>query len=235
MAEITVSRVEGLTVIRLCRPEVRNAVNQELSHLLRLAVEEAVATASAIAIEGEGRGFCSGGDMLALADDDVALGVMEEMRATLRLLRDAPIPVAAFVAGTAVGGGAELAAAAHLLCAAPSARFGFIQRGVGLVPGWGGGVYLADRVGLGRAHELVLSARLIDAREAQAIGLVDAVLDGNDWERRHEILAGLDRPYAEAVSASLRRGAEEEAAARFAQLWRGEAHHAAMRRFLGGR
>lgn len=226
---------DGVAIIRLQRPQVRNAVNRELSHLLRLAVEQAVSTASAIAVEGEGRAFCSGGDMLELADDDLALRVMDEMRTTLRLLREAPIPVAAFVEGTAVGGGAELAAAAHLVCAKPSARFGFIQRGVGLVPGWGGGVYLAERVGLGRAQELVLSARTIDALEAHAIGFVDMVLDGEQWERRHQMLAGMDRRYAEAVCASLRRGAEEEAAVRFARLWRGEAHHAAMRRFLGER
>lgn len=236
MAELELRLADGLAVIRLARPEMRNAVNAELSRELRAAVLEVLDVASAIAIEGEGEVFCSGGDMSALEQDDgLALSVMAEMRETLRILHGAPIPVAAFVDALAVGGGAEIAAAAHLVCAAPSARFGFIQRRVGLVPGWGGGAYLSERVGRGRAMELVLSGRIISAQEAQAIGLVDVILPAGSWPQRQDLLQGLGRAEAEALVASLRVGEEARAVRLFDALWTGERHREAVRGFLGRR
>lgn len=233
MAEIVVDRrADGLTVIRLTRPEARNAVNSALSRLLRLAVEEAVGSASAIAIEGEGPAFCAGGDISAHADDHLALPVMDEMRETLSLLHRSPVPVAAFVNGPAVGGGAELAAAAHMLFAGPLARFGFVQRQMGLTPGWGGGVYLVERVGRGRALDLLLSGRTLGVEEARAIGLVDVLLTDADWQSRYSRLSGLHRAYAEAAMAALQPEAASDARRRFADLWTSEPHRLAVRRFL---
>lgn len=233
MAELAVDRrADGLTVIRLTRPDTRNAVNPALSHLLRVAVQEAMQSAAAIAIEGEGTAFCAGGDISAHGDDSMALSVMDEMRETLSMLHRAPVPVAAFVNGPAVGGGAELAAAAHLLYAGPRARFAFVQRQMGLTPGWGGGVYLAGRVGRGRALDLLLSGRTLGWEEARSIGLVDVVLTDADWHTRYDRLTGWDRAYAEAAMAALQAEAAPEAQRRFAELWTSEPHRQAVRRFL---
>lgn len=233
MAELAVEGgPDGLTVIRLTRPRTRNAVNPALSRLLREAVVDAVRTASAIAIEGEGPAFCAGGDMEALEEDAVALSVMDEMHETLSLLHRSPIPVAAFVNGIAVGGGAELAAAAHIVFAGPSASFGFVQRRIGLTPGWGGGIYLRERVGRGRALDLLLNGRMFKGDEARAIGFVDVVLSEAEWERRHERLGGFDRIYAEAMMASTQADAASDARQRFADLWTSEPHRLAVRRFL---
>lgn len=234
MAKLELERSGNIAVLRLARPDVRNAIDAELSSLLRLAVVEALRNASALCLRAAGPVFCSGGDMTALQDDDAALAVMDEMRGTLSLLRNAPVPVIAYIEGLAIGGGAEIAASAHLLCCSPGAAFQFNQARMHLSPGWGGGSALLMRVGRGRALDLLISARRVGAAEAEVIGLADRILTPPMFERVLEIPALQQRDLGMAEIAALRRDAEGEALAAeaFAALWRGDAHHEAMRRFL---
>ncbi len=234
MAKVCVDRVADLWQIRLCRPEVRNAVDAEISRQLRSAVEEALAQASAICLRAEGPVFCSGGDIGALQDDDEALRVMDEMRGTLDLLRGSPIPVVAYVEGAAIGGGAELAVSAHLLCCTPGSSFQFVQARLSLSPGWGGGPDLVRRVGRGRALDLLLSARRVGAAEAEAIGLADRILTPLQFSKFLDMLALQDRELARAEISAVRTDADGPALAQrqFSDLWRSERHHEAMRRFL---
>jgi enoyl-CoA hydratase len=234
MAKVLVDRDGGLWQIRLSRPEVRNAVDAELSRQLRSAVQDALSEASSICLRADGPVFCSGGDIGALQDDDEALRVMDEMRGTLDLLRSAPIPVIAYVEGAAVGGGAELAVSAHLLCCTPGSSFQFVQARLGLSPGWGGGPALVQRVGRGRALDLLLTARRVGAAEADVIGLVDRILTPSQFAKFLDMDALRDRELAQAVISAVRTDAEGQALAKrqFADLWRAERHHEAMRRFL---
>lgn len=234
MAKLDVVREGSVAVLYLNRPEVLNAVDQELSSLLRLAVEREIGTASAICLRARGRAFCSGGDLRALeSDDDLALSVMEEMRGTLQMLRAASIPVIAYVQGAAVGGGSEIAASAHILCASPGASFQFPQTQLHLSPGWGGGAALASRIGRGRALELLVSARRIGVVEARAIGLVDRIVTPVGFPEFLRLPALQDRELAQAQIAALRadRDGEELSERQFAALWRGDAHRQAVRRF----
>ncbi|MDA8345637.1 MAG: enoyl-CoA hydratase/isomerase family protein [Thermaerobacter sp.] len=234
MPKVEVQRKGGIAVLRLCRPEVRNAVDAELSRELRMAVEAALEDSSAICLRAEGSVFCSGGDIAALQDDDAALAVMDEMRGTLERLRQSPVPVIAYVEGLAIGGGAELAASAHLLCCTPGASFQFVQASLHLSPGWGGGPALVQRVGRGRALDLLLSARRIGAAAAEAIGLVDRILTPPMFADLMETVPLQDRELGCAEISALRTDPEGavQAAAEFSALWRAERHHAAMRRFL---
>jgi enoyl-CoA hydratase/carnithine racemase len=228
----------NVVLLTLNRPEVRNAVDEELARSFAAAVRQALDEASAICLRGAGPVFCSGGDLAALKDDDDrALAVMTLMRQTLSQLRGAPIPVIAYVEGIAVGGGAEIAASAHLVCATPGAAFQFLQASVGLSPGWGGGAALAQRVGHGRALDLLLTARRIGVAEARSLGLVDRVLIPADLPAYLQQPAFQDRRLASAVVASLRGDPEgaERARREFERLWRGAGHRDSVARFLGGK
>ncbi len=238
MASLLQERMGNVVLLTFNRPEVRNAVDEELSRRFSQAVRQAVGEASAICLRGAGPVFCSGGDLAALRDDDdLALGVMTEMRATLAVLRAAPIPVIAYVEGLAVGGGAEIVASSDVVCATPGAAFQFVQVNVGLSPGWGGGVALAERVGRGRALDLLLTARRVGVAEARSLGLVDRVLIPADLPAYLRQAAFQDRQLAAAVVSSLRGDTEgaERAKREFEKLWRGADHHASVRRFLDGR
>ncbi len=238
MASLLQERMGNVVLLTFNRPQVRNAVDEELAHRFSRAARQALGEASAICLRGAGPVFCSGGDLAALKDDDdLALRVMAEMRATLAMLRSGPVPVIAYVEGLAVGGGAEIAASSDLVCATPGAAFQFLQVHVGLSPGWGGGAALAERVGRGRALDLLLTARRIGVAEARSLGLVDRVLIPADLPSYLRQPAFQDRQLAAAVVASLRRDEEgaEPARREFEKLWRGSGHKASVRRFLEGK
>jgi enoyl-CoA hydratase/carnithine racemase len=95
----------------------------------------------------------------------------------MRQIEGMPPPVIAAVDGQAWGGGWELALSCTLRVCSSRAHFAFPETGIGLIPGAGGTQRLSRAVGMGRAAELVLSGRIIDAAEAASLGLVDAVLD----------------------------------------------------------
>ena len=238
MASLLQERMGNVVLLTFNRPDVRNAVDEELSRSFAQAARQAVHEASAVCLRGAGPVFCSGGDLAALADNDErALAVMSEMRATLAMLRNARVPVIAYVEGLAVGGGAEIAASAHLVCATPGAAFQFVQAKLGLSPGWGGGAALADRVGQGCALDLLLTARRVGVAEARSLGLVDRVLIPAELPAYLHQQAFQDRRLASAVIASLRRDEDglDKARREFERLWRGAGHRESVRRFLRGR
>lgn len=115
-------------------------------------------------------------DLSALGRGEPVEGDPGSWGRTLALIESMPQPVIAAVNGQAWGGGCELSLAATLRVAAASAHFGQPEVAVGIIPGAGGTQRLPRLVGAGRAANLVLSARIIDATEAERIGLVDAVL-----------------------------------------------------------
>ena len=238
MSSLFQERMGNVVLLTLNRPEVRNAIDEDLARGFAAAVRQALGEASAVCLRGAGPVFCSGGDLASLADDDDrALAVMALMRNTLSLLRQAPVPVIAYVEGLAVGGGAEIAALAHLVCATPGAAFQFLQAKVGLSPGWGGGAALAQRVGQGRALDLLLTARRIGVAEARSLGLVDRVLIPADLPAYLQQPAFQDRRLAGAIVASLRQDPDgpEKARREFERLWRGAGHRDSVARFLGGK
>jgi enoyl-CoA hydratase len=94
-----------------------------------------------------------------------------------RLLEEMPKPTIAAINGFALGGGCELALACDLRYAAPDAKLGQPEINLGIIPGWGGTVRLARATTIGIAKELILTGRLVDANEAERLGLVNGVAD----------------------------------------------------------
>jgi naphthoate synthase len=179
---------DGIAKITICRPEVRNAFRPqtifELIDAFSRVREDP--TVGVVLFTGEGpEAFCSGGDQRVrgnagyVGDDGVPrLNVLDLQK----LIRSLPKPVIALVAGYAIGGGHVL----HLICdltiAADNARFGQTGPKVGSFDGGFGSSYLARVVGQKKAREIWYLCRQYDARQAESMGLVNAVVPVEELE-----------------------------------------------------
>jgi enoyl-CoA hydratase/carnithine racemase len=189
---------DGVATVTLARPEKLNALTfgayADLRDLLaELARERSV---RALVLGGEGRGFCSGGDVdeiigATLAMDTAQLLDFNRMTGqVVRALRECPFPVIAAVHGVAAGAGAVLALAADFRIADPSARFAFLFTKVGLSGGDMGAAYLLPRVvGLGHATRLLMLGEPVRAPEAERIGLISELTDEGRADARSAELA----------------------------------------------
>lgn len=186
MTYFTVTRHDAVAVATFSRPP-RNLMNMaamsELEgHLGALAVDESVAV---VVITGDTPGYfvahADVEDLTRLGRGEPVEGDPGSWGRAFSLLETMPQPVVAAVNGQAWGGGCELALACTLRVAAEAAHFAQPEVAVGIIPGAGGTQRLPRAVGPGKAAELILSGRVIDAREAERIGLVQAVLPDIDF------------------------------------------------------
>lgn len=180
---LAVEVTDRLAVVSICRPEVRNALNRqvvaELGNALNaLADAEDVAV---VAFTGAGeKAFVAGADINQLRVNDLHAGLRGELQQLFGEVENFVKPTIAAVNGYALGGGCELAMACDVRIAARNARFGLPETSLSVIPGAGGTQRLARLVGIGRAIELILTGRLVDAAEAQAIGLVTTVVEPDE-------------------------------------------------------
>ncbi|MFC0599030.1 enoyl-CoA hydratase family protein [Streptomyces palmae] len=177
---------DAVATVTLARPEKLNALTfgayADLRDLLaELSRERSV---RALVLGGEGRGFCSGGDVEEIIGATLAMDTAELLdfnRMTgqvVRALRECPFPVIAAVHGVAAGAGAVLALAADFRIADPTARFAFLFTRVGLSGGDMGAAYLLPRVvGLGHATRLLMLGEPVRAPEAERIGLISELAE----------------------------------------------------------
>ena len=152
--------------------------------------------AKTLVIAGQGRGFCSGGDVEEIIGELLKLETHELLEftrmtgAVVKALRETPLPVIASVNGIAAGAGSVIALAADFRLLSESASFAFLFTRVGLAGADMGSAYLLPRiVGLGRATELLILGDRIDAQTAQQIGLATRVVADADLERETNALA----------------------------------------------
>lgn len=181
LIEQSVERRVG--VIRFNRPEARNALNGAMMAELTAALQsfEDDENVGAIVITGGDRIFSAGADIKEMRALSFAEAYLQDF-----VTRDwEPIPkcrkpVIAAVAGFAVGGGCEIALSCDMIIADETARFGQPEVQVGTIPGGGGTQRLARLVGKSRAMELCLTGRVIDAAEAERIGIVTSLVPAGD-------------------------------------------------------
>lgn len=180
-----------IAIIRLNRPELRNAINDQMRQELIAAFDwvERVPELRAVILTGAGKGFCSGGDISGMRDrldapqDEVAFNGWRRQKQTHRgiaVIHGCTKPVIAAMNGAAFGLGLDMAMACDFIIAADGAKMSmsFLKRG--LVSDGGGMYFLPRRVGLSRAKELILSGRVVASDEALRIGLVDRVVPAED-------------------------------------------------------
>ncbi|AFZ68814.1 enoyl-CoA hydratase-related protein [Deinococcus peraridilitoris] len=173
----------ALAVLTVNRPQALNALNADTLSEIAQAVELIMDTAEvgALIVTGGGdRAFVAGADISELADMDSVFAGRELSLAgqdVMQTIATLPFPTIAAINGFALGGGLELALACDVRVAAPTAKLGLPEAGLGLVPGFGGTQRLPRLIGAGRALDLMLTGRQVGAEEALSMGLVNYVAD----------------------------------------------------------
>ena len=177
---------DKVAVLTLNRPDRLNAMSPPmldalLEALPRLAADPEVGV---VVLTGAGRGFCAGGDVKAMAEGRESAGTTLEEKAqglrsrmeVSRWLHEMPKPTIAMVRGAAAGAGLSLALACDLRVAGDSARFATAFARVGYSGDFGGSWFLTQLVGTAKARELYLTADIVDAQQALALGIVNRVV-----------------------------------------------------------
>lgn len=182
MTRVRVERLGDIAEVVLDRPEAMNALDtaalRELAEAFGVLGAEQPVRAVVLSAAGE-RAFCVGADLKerAAMSDAQIFAQRPAFRAAYGALLELPQPAIAAVHGFALGGGCELALSCDVIVADETAVLGLPEVSVGLVPGCGGTQLTSRRVGPGRAAELVLTGRKLDAAQALAIGLIDKVVE----------------------------------------------------------
>jgi enoyl-CoA hydratase len=180
---IELTRVDEFALITLNRPEALNALSFTLISDLGKALDSVAASdARALLITGAGsKAFCAGADIKELIGRTLMAQKQgaEAGQQTFAKLDRLPIPSVAIINGYAFGGGLELALACTFRIATRNAKMGLPEIKLGLIPGYGGTQRLPRAVGEGRALEMIMTGRAIDAEEACRIGLVHRLIDGD--------------------------------------------------------
>jgi len=161
--------------LKLARPGKRNAINHTLVRELHTAFVNLPAEARVAVISGEGAHFCAGLDLSEVTEQSVADGIVHSRawHAAFDQVQFGPVPVIAVLHGAVVGGGLELAAAAHLRVADSSAYFGLPEGQRGIFVGGSGSARIPRLIGVSRMADMMLTGRVLGAQEALAAGLVN--------------------------------------------------------------
>ncbi len=179
---------EGVAMLVLDLPELRNAMSDEMTESWVRAVDHLAAdpTVRVVVVTGEGKGFCSGGNLGWLASEpdatvsDLRARMLPFYRAWLSIRR-LEVPTIAAINGAAIGAGLCMALACDIRYAARGARMGVPFTKLGIHPGMAGTHLLPDVVGPAAARDLFLTGRLVDADEALGLGLVSRVWEPEEF------------------------------------------------------
>ena len=183
MSLVVVERDAPIAVVRLNRPEARNALSDALMDELVAALTELDADGEVrcIVLAGDERAFAAGADIAELAAATAVELYQAPRVARWDAIRKLQTPLVAAVSGWCLGGGCELAMTCDLIVASDTARFGQPETGLGIIPGAGGTQRLARAVGKALAMDMVLTGRVLTAHEALAAGLVARVVAREAW------------------------------------------------------
>jgi len=178
MENIIVETRGRVGLVRLNRAQALNALNSALMRELADAVAgfDADGNIGCIVITGSDKAFAAGADIKEMADKPFTEVFLGDFAANWHRVAEVRKPVIAAVAGFALGGGCELALQCDLIIAADNARFGQPEIKLGVIPGIGGTQRLTHAVGKAKAMDLILTGRMMDAREAERSGLVARIV-----------------------------------------------------------
>jgi enoyl-CoA hydratase len=242
---LIVKEDHSVATITINRPQVHNAISLAAMEELERVLDwlERAAEISAVILTGAGdRSFVSGGDLKdfeRITTYAAAVAMSRRMQRITARFRGLPVPVIGAINGDCLGGGCEVALACDMRIVSEKARFGFKQVNLGITPAWGGRRRLLQMIGRSRALTLLLTGELIDAEEAQRLGLADRIVPPDKLMSTAFDLAGtIARNPRMAVRAIKRMididDSSEDAPARefeadlFAQTWISEDHQEAL-------
>ncbi|MCT4583645.1 MAG: short-chain-enoyl-CoA hydratase [Peptostreptococcaceae bacterium] len=215
---LKLSKEDKIAIITISRPKALNALNSELLLELDKIVDlvENDKQVNVIILTGEGKSFVAGADIAQMKDLNFMEGkefskLGNKVFRKLELLQK---PVIAAVNGFALGGGCELAMACDIRYASKKAKFGQPEVGLGITPGFGGTQRLSRLVGLGKAKELIYTAKIIKADEAKEINLVEEVFEPEElMQKCMELAKSISKNAQIAVNATkeaINRGFETD-------------------------
>ncbi|KQY55711.1 enoyl-CoA hydratase [Aeromicrobium sp. Root495] len=193
---VVVDRRDDRTVVRLNRPDVRNAIDQQMVDELHEACAQLEAEPQIALFIGEGGTFAAGADIAQLRErrsTDALRGINSSIFNRIHRL---PMPTIGLIDGYALGGGAELAYACDFRIGTYQTRIGNPEPGLGILAAAGAGWRLAELVGEPLAKEVLLAGRVLDAHEAAAVRLLNEVVESTELEPAGHRLA--DRIAAQA-------------------------------------
>jgi len=213
---------EGVVLLRINRPEARNALNLEVRKLLakHLADIGEDTTTRAVVLTGNEKSFAAGADIKEMADVGTIEALQRGVHKLWCAIAGCPKPVIAAVNGYALGGGCELAMTCDIIVAGESARFGQPEVKIGIIPGGGATQRLTRAVGKYKAMKAILVGDPISAKEAYEMGLASEVVPDAEVEGRaidlarqiaalpplaiqlakEAVLAGMDAPMTSALA-----------------------------------
>jgi enoyl-CoA hydratase len=177
---------EGVVLLRINRPEARNALNIEVRKLLAKHLGEIGedTTTRAVVLTGNEKSFAAGADIKEMADAGTIEMLQRGAHKLWRTIAGCPKPVIAAVSGYALGGGCELAMTCDIIVAGESARFGQPEVNIGIIPGGGGTQRLTRAVGKYKAMKYILTGELFSAKEALDMGLISEMVPDPEVEGR---------------------------------------------------
>ncbi|WP_108482163.1 enoyl-CoA hydratase-related protein [Oceaniglobus ichthyenteri] len=180
MADVLVERPsDAIAIVRLNRPEVRNALNlsirQELAEIFRTLADDT--TLRCVVLTGDSKSFAAGADIADMARIDAIEMYHRHTERLWAAVGECPVPVIAAVNGFALGGGLELAMHADIIIAGKGAKLGQPEVKVGIMPGAGGTQRLTRAVGKFRAMCMCLTGEIITAPEAFEMGLISKLVE----------------------------------------------------------
>lgn len=205
-APLVVEERDDRVVLRLNRPEVRNAIDVAMVEALHDACAALEATPRVALVIGSGGTFAAGADIAQLRErrrDDALAGINSGVFDRIHRL---PMPVVALVDGYALGGGAELAYACDFRIGTRGTKIGNPEPGLGILAAAGAAWRLKELVGEPLAKEMLLTGRVLDAEEALAVRLLNEVVDAGDLEAAGHRLAdriGAQAPLAVRLTKSV--------------------------------
>lgn len=170
---LQISQSDAVMHVRLNRPAKRNAISDTLIQQLHTCFINLPEAVRAVIVSGEGAHFCAGLDLAELVERDIHGAVLHSRmwHAAFDAIQFGRVPVVAVLHGAVVGGGLELASSCHIRVAEDSAYFGLPEGQRGIFVGGGGSARIPRLIGFSRMSDLMLTGRVYDADEGQAVGL----------------------------------------------------------------
>jgi len=189
---VVVTREEPIAVVQINRPQVRNALNEQVITEIGEAMRglDADPAIRCIVLTGDEKAFAAGADIKEAFVGATPVSMLaQDLTAKWEVIRRVKTPTVAAVSGYALGGGCELAMICDVIVASETAKFGQPEINLGIIPGAGGTQRLTRAAGKWVANELILTGRHITAQEAKDIGLVVHVYPAASWLEDAKALA----------------------------------------------
>jgi len=179
-----------LALVRLARPEKRNALNDELVLALRDLFEELPQSVRAAVLSGAGEHFCAGLDLSELKERDAGQGMQHSRswHSAFERIQYGPVPVVAALHGAVVGGGLELAACCQIRVADETAFYALPEGTRGIFVGGGGAVRIPRLIGVARMTDMMLTGRVYNAQDGERAGFAQYLVPaGQAFDKALEI------------------------------------------------